>query len=85
VRTRATDRVGNVETPGAGANVIVDGAAPTAVLTVGGQPYAANQPPLLSQAYRQASGQFFVPITGLTTDPAIGTQAGQPAVHIYIL
>ncbi|MFN8471196.1 MAG: LamG-like jellyroll fold domain-containing protein [Anaerolineae bacterium] len=67
IQTRATDNVGNVETPGPGITIIGDSTPPQVTL---------NTPAAPVQPARNGNGAWTVQMSGTVSDPASGTKPG---------
>ncbi|HNT76588.1 MAG TPA: hypothetical protein PKH77_16370, partial [Anaerolineae bacterium] len=75
LQTRATDRAGNIETPGAGATVYVDATPPTVGATL---PTGAIAP-------QRADALWTVALAGTVNDPALpGGAAGSGVVSVHV-
>lgn len=80
IRTRATDAVGNVETPSAGVTVIVD-RTPPQVPSGGLDPDA----PSLGRARLNPQGDWVVPLRGRAVDPQAGSRPGSGVQSVEVL
>jgi len=82
IRTRATDALGNVETPTAGITINADATAPQVAWN--GLP----GPAVPTRAYRRADGQWIVTLTGPVGDtfsnwPSSGVKTGSVTVQLF--
>lgn len=77
LRTRATDAVGHVETPGAGLTVILDRQPPQLSTTI------VNG--VIMAARLDAQGRWVVPLSGTVSDPAAGSSSGSGVQSVEVL
>jgi hypothetical protein len=75
IQTRATDLVGNVETPGDPTIVLVDATAPRLTL---------NPPPATVVPVRDGAGVWMVALGGTVSDPPIGPQPGSGVLTVEV-